>query len=618
MEKKWEKQAGMFIKRLRSDKDRNRFDFVVFLLSLFVIGGMIAVLLRAFQFQVIERESWRSRYEAQIYTDLETTLSRRPILDRNGQPLAMSVEESSLFVNPKLITNPETVATALAPIIGSKPSEILNRMRKPGKFVLIKRFLSDQQAEKIRQLGVDGLYLVRETKRFYPERWLAGQVLGFVGVDGTGLEGVEKYYDAFLRMQSEKYRFLRDGLVRTLWLGSDLPSASNHESALVLTLDAYIQNITEKELAAAAEKYQAESAQAIVMDVKTFEILAMANWPPFDPNLYQLSNPGEWRNRAVADTFEPGSTFKAILAAALLEEKFVKPTDRIFCENGSFKVPGHLIRDVHPHGWIDFSQVIQYSSNIGAAKLALNFGAKRYALYIDKFGFGHETGIDLPGEVSGIVRPWEKWRPLDLATSAFGQGIGSTLIQLTRAFGAIANDGLMGVPKIAKKLDTGTTIYAAYVKNGDPKDSTEKRNTVEASSLKNVKNDPSQQTFQRVLSVSTAKTLKGILKKVTEEGGTGVSAQVPGYEVGGKTGTAQKLDPETGKYSRKDYASIFVGFAPLEDSRIVIAVVVHNPRGATYGGVVAGPVFREIALRTLPYLGVSPNQGKFSQEGRSL
>jgi len=601
--RKWEKEAGMFIKRLRADKDRNRFEFVMFLLSCFVIAGLGAVLLRTFQFQIIERESWRSRYEAQIYADIATTISRRPILDRNGQPLAMSVEESSLFANPKLITNPEAVATALAPIIGSSPSEILHRMRKSGKFVLLRRFLSDEQAEKIRQLGVDGLYLVRETKRFYPERWLAGQVLGFVGADGIGLEGVEKYYDAFLRKQPEKYRFLRDGLVRTLWLSSDLPYAGQNNGALVLTLDGYIQYVTEKELAAAAEKYQAESAQAIVMDAKTFEILAMAHWPPFDPNLYQLSNPAEWRNRTVADTFEPGSTFKAILAAALLEEKAVKPTDRIFCENGSFKVPGHLIRDVHPHGWIDFSQVIQYSSNIGAAKLALSFGAKRYALYMDKFGFGHETGIDLPGEVSGLVRPWEKWRPLDLATAAFGQGIGVTLIQLTRAFGAITNDGLMGVPRIAKKMDQGTMPTTAGVASVK----TSSQNIAEASDLRNAENGQSRPGFQRVISASTAKTLRGILKKVTEEGGTAVSAQVPGYEVGGKTGTAQKLDPETGRYSKRDYASIFVGFAPVEAPRVVIAVVVHNPRGATYGGVVAGPVFREIALRALPYLGVMPS-----------
>ncbi|MCX7822812.1 MAG: penicillin-binding protein 2 [Syntrophobacterales bacterium] len=580
----------MFLKRLKFTKERSRFDFVLYLLSFFVIGMFGAILGRAFQFQIIERESWRSRYEAQIYADLTTPLFRRPILDRKGLPLAMSVEESSLFVNPKLISNPEAVSKTLAPIIGLSPAEISHRIGKSGRFVLIKRFISDQQAEKIRQLNINGLYLVREAKRFYPKRWLAGQLIGFVGIDGTGLEGIEKYYDTCLRATPEKKRFIRDGLVRTLWLSDDPPSGEDQRGALVLTLDSYIQYVTEKELASAAEKYRAESAQAIVMDARSFEILAMANWPPFDPNFYNFSSPEIWKNRAIVDTFEPGSSFKAILAAALLEEGLVKPTDRIFCENGSFKVPGHIIRDVHPHGWIDFSQVIQFSSNIGSAKLAMNLGAKLYASYIAKFGFGRQTGIDLPGEASGLVRPWEKWRPLDLATAAFGQGIGVTLIQLTRAFGAITNDGIMGVPKVLKE--------AAILESKCPEEPKE--------------------SMQRIVSVSTAKTLKRILKKVTEEGGTGVSAQVPGYEVGGKTGTAQKLDPQTGTYSRRDYASIFVGFAPLEDSRIVIAVVVHNPRGATYGGVVAGPVFREIAMKVLPYLGVPHDQGKILQEAEKM
>jgi cell division protein FtsI (penicillin-binding protein 3) len=580
----------MFIKRLKSDKERSRFDLVLQSLSIFVAVGFAGVLIRAFQFQILERESWRARYEAQIYTDQTTNISRRPIVDRNGRPLALSVEESSLFVNPKLISNPEAVATALSPILGSSPSEMLHRMRKSGKFVPLKRFISDQQANRIRQLSIDGLYLLREMKRFYPERWLAGQVLGFVGMEGVGLEGVEKYYDEFLRMPPDKKRFLRDGLVRTLWLSDELPSVGNQEGALVLTLDAYIQYITEKELAATAEKYQAESAQAIVMDSRTFEILALANWPFFDPNLYQMSNPKVWKNRAIVDTFEPGSTFKAILAAALLEEKMVKPTDRMFCENGSFKVPGHLIKDVHPHGWLDFTQVIQFSSNICSAKLALNFGAKRYAAYIEKFGFGRETGVDLPGEASGLVRAWEKWRPLDLATAAFGQGVSVNLMQLARAFGAIANDGALGKPRIAKK----------------PQESSSSPDLKQANST--YPNNGESREYRQILSPPTAKTLRRILKKVTEEGGTAVSAQVPGYEVGGKTGTAQKLDPDTGRYSKRDYASIFVGFAPVEDPRIVIAVVVHNPRGATYGGVVAGPVFREIALRVLPYLGVPPQQ----------
>ncbi len=569
----------MIIRRLKNNKEIDRFNLVLSLIFVCSLAGLILVVLRAFQFQIIEHESWKSRYEAQIFADRQGTLYRRPIVDRNGVTLALSVEEYSLFANPKLIGNPDLVASQLSKILNIDKNSLLQRLKRSGKFVPVVRFISDERAQKIESLRIDGLYLVREMRRFYPYRHIAGQVIGFAGLDGQGLEGIEKEYNKFLVVPPWKERLMRDGITKKIWFRNDPPPTFKDEF-LALTIDSFIQYVTEKELAKVSEKYTAESSQVIVMDAKSFEVLAMANWPFFDPNLYQESSPKLWRNRAITDQFEPGSTFKAILAAALLEENFVKPTDKMFCENGVYRVPGHTIRDVHPHGWIDFIQVIQFSSNICAAKLALGFGAKKYFDYIEKFGFGKPTGIDLPGEASGTLRPWDKWQPLDLATSAFGQGMGVTVIQLARAFGAIANGGYLGEPRVTflKKPEEGI----------------------------------------RILSPSKAEVLRLILNKVTEEGGTGVLARVPGYRVGGKTGTAQKMDPATGGYSRTDYASIFVGFAPLEDPKVVIAVVVHNPKGATYGGVVAGPVFREIALRILPYLGIPPSEEHPSLEAMKV
>jgi len=269
------------------------------------------------------------------------------------------------------------------------------------------------------------------------------------------------------------------------------------------------------------------------------------------------------------DIFEPGSTFKPIVVAAALEEKILRPNSIIFCENGSFRVPGHTIKDVHPHGWLSLSDVVKFSSNIGAAKVAMQLGAERYYHYIRKFGLGSKTGIDLSGEARGIIRDWKSWRPIDLATAAFGQGIGVTVLQLAVTFGAIANDGIIKKPFIIKD----------HIK---------------------------QNEGRRIMSRETAREIRKMLVRVAEKGGTGAAAVPEGYKVGGKTGTAQRIDPRTGKYSRGSYTALFVGFAPADNPRIVVAVVVHEPHGAIFGGVVAAPVFREIVQNVLPYLGIFP------------
>ncbi len=530
---------------------------------------MFAILLKAFFLQIVGHDRWVGLYEAQTITQIQRRFPRLPIVDRNGKLLAITVIQPSICADPSRIKSPVKTARFLSSKLSVSYSVLLKRLKSKKRFVWVKRYVSDQVAQEIRRRSIDGVYVIREMKRFYPHRTLAGQVIGFSGWDGHGLEGVERYYDSKLVVKPKSIKSIRDALGRTVWV-ANMEDLTNNGS-LRLSLDSYIQYVAERELAKACAKYHPSSAQVIVMDPWTFEILAMVNWPYFDPNVYRYSNPNVWRNRAITDVFEPGSTFKPIVVAAALECGIITPNSKFFCENGSFRVPGHTIRDVHPHGWLSVAEVIKFSSNIGAAKIAQELGARKFYEFIKKIGFGKVTEIDLPGEASGIVRLWNRWQPVDLATAAFGQGIGVTTLQLAVSFSAIANGGFVAKPYVVSN------------------------------------NSESKEKTVRVMSKTTALMLKKMLNMVTKKGGTGTRAAIEGYEVAGKTGTAQRIDPETGRYSAHGYSSIFVGFAPLEDPKIVIAVVIHEPHGAVYGGVVAAPVFREIASDILPYLGVFPD-----------
>ncbi len=531
---------------------------------------MVVIASKAFFLQILSYDRWVGLYEAQTITQIQRRFPRFPIVDKNGRLLAVTVIQPSICADPSRIKSPVRIARFLSSKLSVSYNVLLKRLKSKRRFVWIKRYVSDQVAEEIKRKSIDGVYVIREMKRFYPHRTLAGQVIGFSGWDGHGLEGIERYYDSKLVVKSKKIRSIRDALGRTVWAASvkDLTISNS----LRLNLDSYIQYVTERKLARACDKYRPSSAQVIVIDPWSFEVLAMANWPYFDPNIYRYSQPNVWRNRAITDVFEPGSTFKPIVVAAALEAGIIKPNSRFFCENGSFRVPGHTIRDVHPHGWLSVAEIIKFSSNIGAAKIAQELGAEGFYKFIRKAGFGRVTGIDLPGEAPGILRAWKAWQPVDLATAAFGQGIGVTVLQLAVSFAAIANGGFVAKPHVVSDNSFG-------------------KETV------------------RVMSRSTALMLKKMLSMVTEKGGTGTRAAVKGYKVAGKTGTAQRIDPKTGRYSAHGYSSLFVGFAPLEKPRIVVAVVIHEPHGAVYGGVVAAPVFREIVSDILPYLGVFPDSG---------
>lgn len=549
-------------------------------LRIVVIAGFLLIIGKAFYLQVVEHPVWLERSRAQAEAKLNVPSYRGSIYDNRGRLMAFSVPQASLFADGKYVKDPKQVASRLAPIIGEPADVLQEKLASQRRFFWIKRHLTDQQAMALESLKESGLYTINEYRRFYPFRQVAGQVLGFVGLDGKGLEGVEKAYESLLARNDIVKDCLRDGLRRGLWLRDSPPPDPGEDSGLRLTLDAYLQYISESELEKGATKYNAKAGEVVIVDPRTFEVLAMVNWPLFDPNHGGKKNADLWRNRAITDSFEPGSTFKVFLVTAALEEGAIKTSEKIFCENGKYQVARHTINDVHPYGWLTIPEVIKYSSNIAASKIALGLGSEKYAKYINNFGFGVATGISLPGEVKGLVRPWERWRPIDLAATGFGQAIGVTALQLTMAVAAIANGGVYGQPLIAKEVVDS---------KGEP-----------------VRQFTGTAT-RRIIQKRTAEKIRDMMQSVTEEGGTGVKAAPTGYSAAGKTGTAQVVDPETGRYATNKYTSIFTGYIPANDPRLVMTVVIHEPHGAIYGGVVAGPIFRNIAAKALPYLGVLPS-----------
>jgi cell division protein FtsI (penicillin-binding protein 3) len=549
-----------------------------------VIGCLCAIVVKAFTLQVVQHSVWLKRANACCDTKFTVPAYRGTIYDRQGRVLAYSVPQCSLYAFGSQVKNPRQTAAVLSPILDMPAQSIEKLFTGTNRFVWIKRQLTDRQANTIRELKVPGLNLTNEYKRFYPYRQVGGQVVGVVNIDGIGIEGIEKSFDKVLRRKSVPVCALRDGGRRMLWLSESAPPEPAESCGVKLSLDAFIEYVTENELGKMAEKYQPERAEAIVMDPNTRQVLAMANWPFFDPNITaKKKTPGEdlARNHAVSDSFEPGSTFKVFLMSAAIDQGVFHEFNRIYCENGRCKLEGHYIKDVHPHDWLTLQEVLKFSSNIGAAKIALTLGAKRYDGYIHAFGFGAPTGIDLPGEFRGLLRPLKLWRPIDLAVTGFGQSIGVTAIQLENGIAVVASGGKGGSPIIVDSII-------------DPQGKTVRQfRSLDA---------------LRIIRKTTANVVRDMMETVTQEGGTGVQSVPEGYAVAGKTGTAQVMDPSTKRYSTTNYTAVFTGFVPAERPKLVITVVVHDPHGSIYGGEVSGPVFRNIAATVLPYLGVMPSR----------
>jgi len=506
---------------------------------------------------------------------------RGALLDRAGEPLALSMESQSVYVRPHRIQDAHKLGQNLAQILNLRFADVKQKLTSDKPFVWVKRQISGPEAEKIQALNADGIGMFYEPNRHYPQGQLAGQVIGFVGRDSEGLEGLELKYNDYIRGETGSSVTERDALGRRVLVQGVEKLRIPPGSDIHLTLDTSIQHMAEKEIEAAILKYRAKAGIAIVIEPFTGEVLALANYPSFNPNNYSKQTAEQRRNRAVTDSFEPGSTFKTILAAAALEEGAVGKDDLFYCEMGKYPYAGRVVHDTHPHGWLSFSKILQVSSNIGFTKVAEKLKRDRYFKYIEKFGFGQSTGIDVPGEVPGLVRKPESWSAIDLATHAFGQGISTTPMQMVMAYAAIANGGFLMRPYVSRRVISpkGEVL---------------------------LENQP--HVVRRVISEKTAKLLASMLRDVTNEGGTGVMANVDGFEVAGKTGTAQKADPVHGGYAAKKRVASFVGFVPANDPRLVALVLIDEPEVNVYGGVVAAPVFRNIAQGSLRQLAVAPQK----------
>ena len=559
----------------QTNRLRLLFAKILFLLVFIVVAG------RAFQLQVLQGEKLKRLGERQHLKEWIVLPKRGALLDRAGEPLALSLESQSVYARPHRIHDGDVVSQKLAKILNLNVADVKQKIVSDKPFVWIKRQVAPLEAEQVQALNADGVGMFYEPNRYYPQGQLAGQVLGFVGRDSEGLEGLELRYNDYIRGETGSSVIERDALGRRVLVqgveGLQIPPGSD----LSLTLDTSIQYLAEKELEAGVTKNRAKAGVAIVIEPFTGEVLALANYPPFNPNNFSKESAQQRRNRAVADSFEPGSTFKTVLAAAALEEEVVGKEDLFYCEMGKYAYAGRIIHDTHSYGWLPFYKILQVSSNIGFTKVAEKLKKERYFKYIEKFGFGKNTGIDMPGEVPGLLRNAESWSAIDLATHAFGQGISATPLQMAMAYAAVANGGFLMRPYVVRKV-------------------------LSSSGQVLLENQP--HVVRRVISEKTARLLASMLKEVTNEGGTGVAASIEGFEVAGKTGTAQKADLARGGYSAKKRVASFVGFVPADAPRLVVFVLVDEPEVNVYGGVVAAPIFRNIARGALRHLAVAPQK----------
>lgn len=558
-------------------KTRIIFIFVLFL-SLWT-----ALILRAAYLQVIPNERLQSLND-RLYNKTVTVQSRRgAILDRNGVELAGSTTAYSLYADPKIIENRISVAKKVAPILKVSYHRISKRiyLYRNKRFVWLKRKITPIQYEKIKDLKIRGLGFVEESKRIYPNESTLSQVLGFTGVDGKGLEGLELSLNSELSGKEKKVLLQRDAFGRPLLLNGGLEITHPDGSNVHLTIDSEVQHYLETELARSVEKFQADGAVGIVVDAKSSEILAMANAPTYDLNKPLKVNSQLRRNRVLTDAFEPGSTLKPFVVAAALKHNVIEPNTMIDCEGGQFEVGGRIIKEAdakHKFDNLSVSEILAFSSNVGTSKIALMLGSKKYSEFLRQIGFGESTGLDFPGESNGIVRKLP-WRPIELSTISFGHGISATPLQVAMAYTAIANGGVLTKPILVKRIENPDTHEVEDFKS---------------------------KTKQRVLSEEQSNTLRLMLSAVTMPGGTGVNARIPGYPVAGKTGTAQKVDFENGGYVKGAYISSFAGFVPANDPRFVIYIAVDNPKKYFYGSQVAAPIFSKVASYAVRKAGLSP------------
>jgi cell division protein FtsI (penicillin-binding protein 3) len=574
--------------------------FRIYIVAVFFLFALSTVLSRAVQLQVIEKDRLQKMAKDGYRKIVPLPPKRGSILDREGHELAVSLEVGSVYAEPRRITDKVGTAKKLASHLDMPAGKILTLLKKDKSFVYIKRKIPSDKIETISQLRLLGVGSTKETKRFFPGKEIASQLLGIVGDENQGLEGLEKRYDDLLRGEAQVLVQMKDAVGRPFYISKPAEEKRDTHN-IILTIDKDIQYKAEQALEKAVIKAKAKSGQCLVMNPETGEILAMATAqgyntatetiaPAFNPNIFRDYKPNAWRNKVIADCFEPGSAIKAFLLAAALDAHVVTPNTKFNCENGEYRVANRVIHDTKKHGIMTAADIVVVSSNIGAIKIGNELTYENYYEYLCKFGFGQKTGVDLIGERDGLIRSPEEAGPVERSNAYFGHGMTASSIQLASAMAAIANGGRLMKPYVVKAItdEAGKTI-----KEYQP------------------------QFVRRVLSEDAAKTISKVLEDVATERGTALDAAIDGYRVAGKTSTAQKIDPETGRYSGRDYVALFAGFVPANRPRLVILAMVDEPRGIHYGGLVAAPVFKEVGQWALSNLRVQP-QLKIAENETSL
>ena len=554
---------------------RSRLYVCAIVLGLWTVG----IEARLLYLQVISHDELVARAQKQQTRTVKPAAARGAIIDRDGRLLAYSVDADTIAANPKEIGDPAATARRLCQALDECDSARLGRieaeLRRDSHFAFVARQVTAEEASRVHALEIDGVSSYKESRRFYPNRELAAHVLGFVGIENKGLAGIEAAYDTRIKGKEGLLVLEIDGRQRAVAARQE--SAATPGDSVQLTIDTYLQHIAERELKAGVDEFNAAGGTVVIMQPHTGEILALANYPTFNPNIYRAAAVETRKNRAIQDVYEPGSTFKLVTASAAIEEGLLSTTDLIDCAPGFITFGGRVIRDVHPYGALTFEDVIVKSSNVGAIKAGLKIGPERLGRYVNRFGFGTALSPDFRGESGGIV-----WNPADLGPSALasvsmGYQVGVTPLQMAAAVSSVANGGTLYEPRVVK----------AFIRDGRREEVVPK-------------------VLRRTVTSQTAATMTAIMEGVVERG-TAKQARLEGYTIAGKTGTAQKL--VDGRYSKSDYNVSFVGFLPSRNPALTVVVLIDSPHGkvTSYGGTVAAPIFQRIAEPAMRHLGIGPN-----------
>ncbi|MFQ5508513.1 MAG: peptidoglycan D,D-transpeptidase FtsI family protein [Leptospirillia bacterium] len=548
------------------------------LVAMAIGAGFLVVVLKLVQLQIIDSAKLSARAESQHLKSVRLAGERGTITDRNGAILAKNMDVPSISANPSAIKNPKATARALSRLLPVSARTLEKRFSANGRhFTWVHRKTDPALAGRIMDLGLTGVHQLPESRRFYPKGKLLGHILGFAGIDNQGLSGVERVFDSRLKGGEIHFVVERDALGNQGSPTNAVYERPDSGADITLTIDEVIQYHVEKQLDLAMARTEAKSASVVVMAPDSGEILAMAVRPEFDPNRPGSYVASDFRNRILTDPYEPGSTMKVLIAATALEQGVVTLDEVIDCENGYLSLRGGPLRDSHPHDMLTFHEVLAKSSNIGTYKVADRIGPQGIYDALRKFGLGQRTGIELGGESTGVLLPVSRWSGRSLASISIGQELSVTPLQLATAASAVANGGWLIKPHIVREI----------------------RDDHEVDRTRPIR-------VRRVISDATSRTLLDALVAVTEKGGTAVKAAIPGYRVAGKTGTAQKAAVGKRGYAKGKYVSSFLGMVPAEDPKLVILVVIDEPKGRYYGGTVAAPVFRDVARPVLQYMGVHP------------